>query len=42
MSLSLGKNDILREISKVSSLSELDALRVQDLGKQGLLTVEMK
>jgi len=42
MSLSLDKNDILREISKASSLSELDALRVQYLGKQGLLTVEMK
>ena len=42
MSLSLDKNDIAEKISKASSLSELDALRVSYLGKKGLLTTEMK
>ena len=42
MSLSLDKNDILEKISNVSSLGELEALRVQYLGKKGLLTSEMK
>ena len=42
MSLSLDKNDIVKKISKTSSLLELDALRVQYLGKQGVLTGEMK
>ena len=42
MSLSLDKNDIEKKISKVSGLAELEALRVQYLGKKGLLTSEMK
>ena len=42
MSLSLDKNDIVEKISKTSSLSELDELRIQYLGKQGVLTREMK
>ncbi len=42
MSLSLDKNDIAEKISKASSLSELDALRISYLGKKGLLTAEMK
>ncbi len=42
MSSSLDKNDIIRKISKALSLSELDVLRVNYLGKKGLLTVEMK
>ena len=42
MSLSLDKNDILETISKVSGLAELETLRVQYLGKKGLLTSEMK
>ena len=42
MSLSPDKNDIAKKISDVSSLKELEALRVQYLGKKGLLTSEMK
>ena len=42
MSLSLDKNDIAEKISKASSLSELDTLRVSYLGKKGLITTEMK
>ena len=42
MSLSLDKNDIEKKISDVSSLKELEILRVQYLGKKGLLTSEMK
>jgi len=42
MSLSLDKNDIANEIDKVSSLIELEGLRVHYLGKKGLLTSEMK
>ena len=42
MSLSLDKNDIIEKISKVSSLTELESLRVNYLGKKGLLTAEMK
>ena len=42
MSLSLDKNDISGKIHKVSSLAELETLRVNYLGKKGLLTIEMK
>ena len=42
MSLSLDKNDILKKISNASSLNELDNLRIQYLGKKGLLTIEMR
>ena len=42
MSLSLDKNDIIEKISKVFSLTELESLRVNYLGKKGLLTAEMK
>ena len=42
MSLSLDKNDIEKKISNVSSLKELEVLRVQYLGKKGLLTSEMQ
>ena len=42
MSLSLDKNDIEKKISEVSSFAELEVLRVQYLGKKGLLTSEMK
>ena len=42
MSLLLDKNDIEKKISEVSSLAELEILRVQYLGKKGLLTLEMK
>ena len=42
MSLSLDKNDILEKINKVSGLRELEILRVQYLGKKGLLTSKMK
>jgi len=42
MSLSLDKKDIEIQISKVSSLAGLEELRINYLGKKGLLTVEMK
>lgn len=42
MSLLLDKNDIAKKISEISSLVELEALRIQYLGKKGLLTSEMK
>ena len=42
MSLSLDKNGILEKINKVSGLAELETLRIQYLGKKGLLTSEMK
>ena len=42
MSLSLDKNDIANKISQASSLSELEVIRVQYLGKKGLLTLEIK
>ena len=42
MSLSLDKNDIAKLISTISSLAELEELRVQYLGKKGVLTSEMK
>ena len=42
MSSTFDKNDIANKIDKVSSLVELEKLRVQYLGKKGLLTSEMK
>jgi len=42
MSTTLDKSDIENKINKVSSLIELEELRVQYLGKKGLLTIEMK
>ena len=42
MSLSLDKNDIANKISQASSLSELEVIRVQYLGKKGLITLEIK
>ena len=42
MSSTLEKNDIANKIDKVSSLKELEELRVRYLGKKGLLTSEMK
>ena len=42
MSSELEKNDIANKIDKVSSLKELEELRVHYLGKKGLLTSEMK
>jgi len=42
MSLSLDKNDIVKMIKEVSSLSELESLRIQYLGKKGIITKEMK
>ena len=42
MSLSLDKNDIEKKINQASSLAEIEILRVQYLGKKGLLTSEMK
>ena len=42
MSLSLDKNIFLKEINNVSSIEELEKLRVYYLGKKGLISVEMK
>lgn len=42
MSSILDKNDIANKISKASSLAELEEMRVQYLGKKGLLTSKMK
>ena len=42
MSSILNKNDIANKIDKVSSLVELEELRIHYLGKKGLLTSEMK
>ena len=42
MSFSLDKNLILQEINKVSSINEIEKLRVQYLGKKGLISISMK
>ena len=42
MSLSLDKNIILQEINKVSSIDEVEKLRIHYLGKKGLISLEMK
>ena len=42
MSSTLDKSDITNKIDTISSLVELEELRVQYLGKKGLLTSEMK
>ncbi len=42
MSSTLDKSDIINKIDTISSLAELEELRVQYLGKKGLLTSEMK
>ena len=42
MSSTLDKSDITNKINTISSLVELEELRVYYLGKKGLLTSEMK
>ena len=42
MSSGLDKNNIATQISKINTLSELESLRVQYVGKKGILTSEMK
>ena len=42
MSSGLDKNDIATKISKINTLSELESLRIQYVGKKGILTSEMK
>jgi phenylalanyl-tRNA synthetase alpha chain len=42
MSLSLDKNEILKRISNISSLDTLEKLRLEYLGKKGLISLEMK
>ena len=42
MSSKLDKNDIIAKIDKVSNIEDLDLLRLEYLGKKGLLTLEMK
>ena len=42
MSLSLDKSDISTRIGKLTSIADLEALRISYLGKKGLITLEMK
>ena len=42
MSLSLDKNDITARINKISSVEELDKLRIEYVGKKGSLSLEMQ
>ena len=42
MSLSLDKNDIKQKVSKASTKADLEAIRLEFLGKKGFLTQEMK
>jgi len=42
MSLSLDKNDITARINKISSLEELEKLRIEYIGKKGSLSLEMQ
>tara|TARA_B100000029_G_scaffold511374_1_gene605259 strand:+ start:3229 stop:4293 length:1065 start_codon:yes stop_codon:yes gene_type:complete len=42
MSSKLDKDDIILKIDKVSNISDLESLRLEYLGKKGLLTLEMK
>ena len=40
MSLSLDKNDITARINKISSIEELEKLRIEYIGKKGFLSNE--
>jgi len=42
MSLSLDKNDIAARINKISSMEELEKIRIEYIGKKGLLSLEMQ
>ena len=42
MSLSLDKNNVLKELSEASSLDDVETLRIHYLGKKGLISLEMK
>ena len=42
MSLSLDKNDIKQKVNQVSTRADLEAIRLEFLGKKGFLTQEMK
>jgi len=42
MSLSLDKNVFLKEISNTSSMDDIEKLRINYLGKKGLISLEMK
>jgi len=42
MSLSLDKNDITARINKISSVEELEKLRIEYIGKKGSLSLEMQ
>ena len=42
MSLSLDKNDIAARINKISSIEELEKLRIEYIGKKGFLSNEMQ
>ena len=42
MSLSLDKNVITIRINKISSIEDLEKLRIEYIGKKGLLSLEMQ
>ena len=42
MSLSLDKNDIAARINKISSMEELEKIRIEYIGKKGFLSLEMQ
>ena len=42
MSLSLDKNIVLEEINRASSIDDIEKIRIQYLGKKGLISIEMK
>ena len=42
MSLSLDKNDITERINKISSIEELEKLRIEYIGKRGSLSLEIQ
>ena len=42
MSLSLDKNDIRAKINKISSIEELEKIRIEYIGKKGFLSLEMQ
>jgi len=42
MSIKFDKNGILEEINKISSIENLETIRIKYLGKKGLISLEMK
>ena len=42
MSSKINKNDIIEKIKSVSSIKDLESVRLYYIGKKGLITLEMK